>query len=126
MKIVAWVVALAVASTAACACKGSGPATAGTGTGTGPGTAIGDGDPAACDGLAPHVEQLYRAAAARDAQAELTEGEVADNVAMVLGDCKAAPARVAPCVRAAPSVAQLEASCLIPLDDEGREGQNVR
>ncbi len=49
--------------------------------------------------------------------------EVADNVAMVMAECKAAPARVVPCLREVTAVAQLERTCLAPLDDEGREGQ---
>lgn len=103
-----------------CACKGSS-----SGSGTGPGSGSGSGstatgDPAACAALAPHVEALYRAAAERT---PMTDGEVADNVAMVLGECKDAPDRVVACVTTATAVAQLESQCLTPLDDQGTEGE---
>ncbi|MEZ4402224.1 MAG: hypothetical protein R3B06_19520 [Kofleriaceae bacterium] len=100
-----------------CACgsgaKSTGPA-GGSGTGGG-----GAGDPAACDAVALHVTDLYQANAERT---KLTPGEVADNVAMVLGECKTAPGRVAPCAAKATAVTVLERDCLLPLDDQGSEG----
>lgn len=107
-----------------CACKGSssGGGT-GPGTGSGSGSQVGAGDPAACDGLRAHVESLYQAAAERT---QMTAAEVADNVAMVLGECKAAPARVVACVSKATAVAQLESQCLAPLDDQGSEGDQFK
>jgi len=111
------VMAVIATVVAACACKsGTG---GGAGTGTGPGTSSGTGDPSLCPAIAAHVEDLYRANAERTG---MTEGEVADNVAMVLADCRAQPGRVAPCAQKVTSVVQLESRCLIPLDDVGSEG----
>lgn len=107
-----------------CGCKGhstTGPG-GGTGSGSGTGTA-GGGDPARCDGLAAHVEGLYRASAERT---KMTDGEIADNVAMVLASCRAAPDRVVACADKATAVAQLETQCLPALDDEGTEGEQFR
>jgi hypothetical protein len=108
-----------------CACKGSSSG-GGTGPGTGSGSGSGKpvvGDPATCDAIEAHVEDLYRAAAERT---KMTDGEVADNVAMVLRDCKAAPDRVVACVKKATAVAQLESQCLAPLDDQGSEGEQFK
>lgn len=102
-----------------CACKGSSSG-GGTGPGSGSGTGSAAGDPAACDGITAHVETLYRASAERT---KMTDGEIADNVAMVLAECKDAPARVVPCVQKATAIAQLEGQCLAPLDDDGSEGE---
>ncbi len=132
MKLAGWLVVVVVAALAACACKGQGSG-GGTGPGTGSGTGPGSGvaDASACDGQAEHVRGLYEAAAARvatgtpppTATAATAGTEVADNVAMVMAECKAAPARVVPCLRKVTAVAELERTCLAPLDDEGREGQ---
>lgn len=117
MKLAAWLLIAVAAAETACACKGSsrGPA-------TGPGTGSGSGslDASACDAQLEHVRGLYRAAAER---AGMNEAEVADNVAMVMTECKAAPAKVVPCLARVTAVAQLESTCLPALDDEGREGQ---
>jgi hypothetical protein len=81
--------------------------------------------PEDCAPLAARVETLYREAmaaglAADDPRAQAKEREVlADNVEMVLIDCRAEPARSVPCIESAKSAAQLEGDCLIPLDDEG-------
>jgi len=75
----------------------------------------------ACAAVRPRVEQLYRA----DAQAHepgRADEAVADNTAMVMNDCGKAPDKVAACVAAASTVKDLEARCLVPLDDEGTEG----
>jgi hypothetical protein len=128
MKLAAWIVGVAIAAAAGCACKGSRTVGTGTGTGTGPGTGTGTGtgvvDATACDGQLAHVTALYQAAAERTAERqELTEVEIADNVAMVMKECRAAPAKVVPCVALSTAVAQLERQCLPALDDDGREGQ---
>src|SRR5204862_469297 len=47
---------------------------------------------------------------------------VADNAAMVMTDCARAPAKVTACIAAVATVAELEARCLIPIDNEGTEG----
>jgi hypothetical protein len=82
----------------------------------------GGGGSATCDSIRGKVEALYRA------EAEATEPErvaeaVADNTTMVMNDCARAPARVTACVGRVGSVAELEKTCLIPLDDEGTEGE---
>lgn len=110
MKLAGLVLMVAVA-----ACNGS----RGGGGGTGSGTGSGSGDPAACPGLEAHVAGLYRASAERT---KMTDGEIADNVAMVLAECKQAPGRVVPCAQRATAVAELESKCLAPLDDLGSEG----
>ncbi|MBK9032016.1 MAG: hypothetical protein IPL61_11930 [Myxococcales bacterium] len=123
MKLVAVALALSL-GVVACGCKGGSATKPGPGTGTGTGTPTGTGgDPAACDGIAAHVTELYQAAAERT---KMTEAEVADNVAMVLAECKTSADRVVACVTKATAVTQLESSCLAPLDDEGSEGERFR
>lgn len=123
MKQVALVLVLLAAG---CGCKGRSTTTGpgpGTGSGSGTGSGQGAGDPARCATIAGHVEELYRASAERT---KLTDGEIADNVAMVLGECKAAPDRVIACATKATAVAQLEGQCLPALDDEGSEGERFK
>ena len=78
-------VGLLVLLAAGCGCKGRSTTTGpGPGTGSGSGTgSVPGGDPARCATIAGHVEELYRASAERT---KLTDGEIADNVAMVLGE----------------------------------------
>lgn len=95
---------------AACACKGH----KGDGTGPGSGRVI---DAAACDGLIERVRGLYQA------QGGLGDDELGDAVAMVIKECKAAPSQVVPCAERAATAADLERTCLPPLDDEGSEGK---
>jgi hypothetical protein len=103
----------------ACACpsKPGGPST-GTGTGTNQPTGS---LPAACQAQRGKVEQLYRAEAQVKEPSRVDEA-MADNTAMVMNDCAKQPDKVAPCVAKATSVAEIEAQCLVPLDDEGTEG----
>ena len=115
----------------ACACpnkQASGPTgTVGSGTGAGPGS---NGEPAvlptsggsSCDDVKGRVEQLYRAEAQAKEPKRVDEA-VADNTAMVMADCNKDPARFVPCLAKAPSVAELEKQCLVPLDEEGTEGE---
>ena len=109
----------------ACACKqkgpgGTGPTGDGDGGGTGGGKPIDtSGDPAACDGIAEKVAGLYQASAERT---KMTPEEVADNAAMVVGECRGAPDHVIACVQKVTSVVQLETLCVGKLDDEGSEG----
>jgi hypothetical protein len=109
---------VAIAATLASACPGkSGPAAGG---------GVGSGDPARlCEGLRPKVEQIYRADAAAKEPQRVDEA-VADNTTMVMNDCLKAPARVAPCVDRVSTVAEIERQCLLPLDDEGSEGEELR
>lgn len=95
---------------AACACKGE----KGKGTGPGSGPVV---EPAACDALDPRVRGLYQA------QGGLGDDELPDAVALVIKECKAAPARVVPCVERVATAAELERTCLPALDDEGSEGK---
>jgi hypothetical protein len=75
----------------------------------------------ACDAARAKVEQLYRTSASGQAPARVAE-LVADNTAMVMNDCATAPDRTSACIAAARTAAELQARCLIPLDDEGTEG----
>jgi len=77
----------------------------------------------ACDGARGKVEQLYRAAAHDQEPARVTE-LVADNTAMVMRDCATAPGKIAACIAAARTAGELETRCLVPLDDEGTEGEH--
>jgi hypothetical protein len=107
---------------AACACKQKGGTGSGTGTGTGTGSgSVVDtsGDPASCDAIADKVKGLYEANAERT---KMTPEEVADNTAMVLAECRAAPNHVVTCMGRVTSVVQLETLCMPKLDDEGSEG----
>ena len=70
------------------------------------------------------VEQLYRAEAQAREPARM-EDAVADNTAMVMTDCAQAPDKVAACLAGANTVADLEARCLAPIDDEGTEGDKL-
>jgi hypothetical protein len=45
---------------------------------------------------------------------------------MIMNDCVKDPTKLAPCLAAAASVAQMEHECVIPLDDEGTEGEGPR
>lgn len=112
-------VAMAVmAATLASACPGKSGSPAGGGSG--------GGDPVRlCEGLRPKIERLYRAEAAAKEPQRVDEA-VADNTTMVMNDCIKAPAKVAPCVDRASTVAELEQQCLLPLDDEGSEGEALR
>jgi hypothetical protein len=99
---------------------GGGGNTIGTGTGTGA-----KAPPTACDGIRAKVEQLYRAEAQAKEPKRVDEA-VADNTAMVMNDCAKAAAKVTACVNAASTVAEIEKKCLIPLDEEGTEGEELR
>lgn len=80
-----------------------------------------------CDSLRDHVASLYKKAQPADVDAKKQKRRDmvrADNVQMILTDCKKNPARFVPCIKKATSVAQLEKQCVIPLDDAGRvEGE---
>jgi hypothetical protein len=109
---------LALLVLVACACPSKKPARQG-----GPGTAT---TPVAtvttCDAVRPRVEQLYRAEA-QAKEPKRVEEAVADNTQMVMNDCAKDPAKIVPCLAKAATVSELEKDCLIPLDDEGTEGQ---
>jgi len=110
---------------AACGCspkKGTDPGSAGSGS-AGSGSA-GSGTAADCEAARANVTALYQSQATVGNAAK-NATFVADNVAMVMTDCAAAPAKVAACAAAAKSVADLERDCLLPIDDEGSEGDRL-
>ena len=113
------IAALAVLLACACSCSGKGATTVGSG-----GSAEGSAR-ASCNDLRAKVEQLYRVEAEAK-EPKRVEEAVADNTTMVMNDCAKAPAKVAACVNDAASVADLEKKCLVPLDDEGTEGEALR
>lgn len=114
-------IAMLAAGLLVCACSGKGGATMGGGGG-GTGTGTGDPDAHLCDGIRPKVEQLYRAEAQAKEPKRVDEA-VADNTTMVMNDCVRAPRKVAACVNGVSSVPELEKMCLVPLDEEGTEGE---
>lgn len=79
--------------------------------------------PGGCDGVRAHVEALYRTeATTRDPTR--VDAAVADNTAMVMGDCAATPT-ISGCLAGARTAADLEATCLPRLEDDGREGDSL-
>jgi hypothetical protein len=78
-----------------------------------------------CDSLRPKLEQLYRAEA-QQKEPKRVEEAVADNTQMVLNDCAKQPGRVIACVDRARTLAEIEASCVVPLDDEGTETEALK
>jgi hypothetical protein len=121
-RIFAVLLAGAVAGAGAGACSGKHDSTVGGAGGT---TGTGGKAPAACDSIRAKVEQLYRAEAQAKEPKRVDEA-VADNTTMVMNDCAKAPAKVTACVNAASTVAEIEKKCLIPLDEEGTEGEELR
>ena len=109
--------ALLLAAAAAACSPGGSARTAGDDSGGGPPPA--DLDPR-CAKVQPRVRALYqKAPGAADKDPALAADLLAANVTMVMNDCRADPARVAPCAERVADVAELERTCLIPLDDEG-------
>lgn len=111
-----WVLLLTLVA----ACPGK-PATNGTGQG-----GSGSGAPVvtnakSCADVGAKIEALYRAEA-QAKEPKRVDGFVADNTTMVMNDCNKDPAIVVPCLAKAQSIAELEKNCLVPLDDEGTEG----
>lgn len=109
------------------ACSGK---TNGTGTGSGTGsTNIKPPDPVAnaktCDDVKARVQSMYRAEAQAH-EPKRVEEAVADNTAMVMNDCAKDPSKFVPCLAKAASVAELEKQCLVPLDEEGTDGEALR
>jgi hypothetical protein len=105
-----------VALLAACSSKTHPPGTPGSGSGSN--VVVTN---ASCDEVRPKVEELYRAEA-RAKEPKRVEEAVSDNTQMVMGDCVKTNGKIAPCVKAASTVEAIEA-CLVPIDDEGTEGE---
>ncbi|MBA2540872.1 MAG: hypothetical protein H0V17_14630 [Deltaproteobacteria bacterium] len=102
------------------ACSGGGvPPTTGSGSGTPPATS------GPCEGARAKVEQLYRTEAEAK-EPKHVDGAVADNTQMVMIDCAKEPAKVAACINSISTIAELEAKCLRPIDDEGTEGTELK
>jgi hypothetical protein len=106
---------LAIALVCACS-SGNGKGTGGSGSAPPAGVA--------CADVRGKVEQLYRAEA-QIKEPKRIDDAVADNTAMVMGDCAKQPGKIAPCVFAAVDVPAIE-KCLGPLDDEGTDGEALR
>jgi hypothetical protein len=109
----------------ACACP-SKPVATGSGSAAGSAVAAGSGSVApvtatTCDGIKARVEAMYRAEAQQKEPARVEEA-TSDNTTMVMNDCMKDPKLVA-CLAKVATIAELEKTCLIPLDDEGTEGE---
>lgn len=117
--------ALLLAAAAACSQGGSQRP---KGDDSGGGTEPADLDPR-CAKVQPRVRSLYQKAAdpAAGKDQALADDLLAANLTMVMNDCRADPERVAPCAERAADAAELERTCLIPLDDEGAvDGDKLR
>ncbi len=78
-----------------------------------------------CEASRAHIQSLYSAPLSKDTSDSTKDGEILDeliaaNVHMILADCTTDPSRFVSCIQQASSIAQLEAECVIPLDDDGR------
>ncbi len=72
-----------------------------------------------CETIQVKVEELYRKSAELEGIAQNLRTEyLSANLHMVLVDCKRAP-QVLPCLQRSKNVAEIEANCLVPIDDEG-------
>jgi hypothetical protein len=111
-----------VAMLAACSGKATGPTTTGSGSNV---VVTPPSNAKTCEDVKPRIEQLYRAEA-QSKEPKRVEEAVADNTTMAMNDCAKDPAKLVPCFASVPTVAALEQQCLIPLDDEGSEGEALR
>jgi hypothetical protein len=82
------------------------------------------GTATACAAVRGKIEQLYRTEATAREPARVNEA-VADNTAMAMADCARDPAKVSACITAVTTAAELDARCLLPIDDEGTEGDKL-
>ncbi len=86
------------------------------------GSGDGDGGQArgqSCETIQVKVEDLYRKSAESEGVAQNLRAEyLSANLHMVLVDCKRDP-QVLSCLQRSKSVAEIEANCLVPIDDEG-------
>jgi hypothetical protein len=94
---------------AACACPAKQTGKPGAGSGSAVAHTPPPSNVTGCAGARAHVAELY---AGNE-----------DNVAMAMADCAKDPAKIAPCMASAASLAALEQTCLIPIDDDGTEGE---
>jgi hypothetical protein len=109
----------------ACACPAKpAPVTTSTGSGSaarGSAVSIDPINATTCEGVRPRVEALYRGEAQQKEPARVEEA-VSDNTTMVMNDCTKDPGKLVPCLAKVATITELEKTCLIPLDDEGTEG----
>jgi len=107
----------------ACACPAK-PTTQvpATGSGSGSASSVAPVTATTCDQVKPRVEAMYRGEAQQKEPARVDEA-VADNTTMVMNDCAKDPGKLVPCLATVGTIAQLEKTCLIPLDEEGTEGE---
>jgi hypothetical protein len=105
----------------ACACPAKPTATP-PASGSGSGSAVAPITATTCDQVKPRVEAMYRGEAQQREPARVDEA-VADNTTMVMNDCAKDPGKRVPCLAKVATIAELEKTCLIPLDDEGTEGE---
>ncbi len=115
-----WLIAAALV---ACACpsKQAGTGTQTTGGGSGNGSSgSGHVELTGCEAARSKVEALYRAEAQQHEPKRVDEA-VADNTAMVMGECRHAPDKMTACLSGVTSVRELEAQCMRKLDEEGTE-----
>ncbi|HUS27149.1 MAG TPA: hypothetical protein VMZ53_01530 [Kofleriaceae bacterium] len=117
-----WLVFVAVLACACPAKKGTGPTTGSQGSGSDVAVVTPPTNAKTCDEVKARVEGMYRAEAQAKEPKRVDEA-TADNTAMAMKDCATDPAKYVPCLAKAPTVAELEKSCLIPIDDEGTEGE---
>lgn len=114
-----WVLLVALAS----GCPGK-QTSAPTGTGSQQSTNVPpSGSAKTCADVKPKVEALYRAEAEAK-EPKRVAAAVADNTAMVMNDCNKDPVKAVPCLVSVQSISELEQQCLVPLDDEGTEGES--
>jgi hypothetical protein len=90
-----------------------------------PTTGSGSAPAELCEGTRAKVEQLYRTEAEAN-EPKRVDAAVADNTQMVMNDCAKDPAKVAACISGISTIAELEAKCLHPLDEEGTEGNDLK
>ena len=76
-----------------------------------------------CEGVRTHVMAMYRTEATTREPSRI-DAAVADNTAMVMADCAADPT-ISQCLVRARTAAELEATCLHELEDDGREGDTL-
>lgn len=80
---------------------------------------------ATCDSVKPRVEAMYRTEG-QQREPKRVDEYVSDNTTMIMNDCVTNPPKLAPCLAAAATVAQMEQECVIPLDDDGTEGEGAK
>lgn len=110
-----WVLLCAVL--AACPSKPSTTNGSGSGTGTAPVVT----GAKTCADVKSKVEALYRTEG-QAKEPKRVDAFVADNTTMVMTDCEKDPATFVPCLASAQSIAEIEKQCVVPLDEEGTEG----